>query len=153
MSSDTGSSPDDARVDEHDPDPIQREGCETDQESCPHARRDVEGGYSERVVLIVHTLIIVLPDSERLALILVYPRCSFCGAPPVAWYEGPDFVTSVPSPEEVRSEEAWLACGTCVRLVNEGDREALVLRAAHDSLMGIRENFDHGFWARRDGSP
>lgn len=48
-------------------------------------------------------------------------------------------MTSVPSPEEVRSEEAWLACGTCVRLVNESDPEGLVLRAAHDELMGIRE--------------
>lgn len=59
---------------------------------------------------------------------------------------------SVPSAKEVRSEEAWLACGTCVRLVNEGDREALVLRAAHDSLMGFREIFDRVFWARRDSS-
>jgi hypothetical protein len=84
--------------------------------------------------------------------ILVNPVCSFCSAPPVAWYEGPDFVKSVPSAKEVRSEEAWLACGTCVRLVNEGDREALVLRSAQDLLMGIRENFDSVFWARRDGA-
>jgi hypothetical protein len=39
----------------------------------------------------------------------------------------------------------------CIRLV-KGDREALVLRAAHDSLMGIRENFDRVFWARRDNA-
>ena len=89
--------------------------------------------------------------SGELALMLMYPRCSFCGAtPPIAWYEGPDFVNSVPSSQDVRSEEAWLACSTCVRLVNEGDREALVLRSAQDTLMGIRENFDREFWDRRD---
>ena len=79
------------------------------------------------------------------------PGCSFCGAmPPVAWYEGPDFVRSVPSADEVRSEEAWLACDTCVRLVDQGDREALVLRSAQDTLMSIRDQFDSLFWVPRD---
>ena len=81
----------------------------------------------------------------------MYPGCSFCGAmPPVAWYEGPDFVKSVPSADDVRSEEVWLACDVCVGLVNEGDREALVLRSAQDTLVGIRDNFDNLFWAPRD---
>jgi hypothetical protein len=70
--------------------------------------------------------------------------------PPVAWYEGPDFAESVSSADEVRSEEAWLACDTCVRLVSEGDREALVLRSAQDTLTSIRDNFDHLFWTPRD---
>jgi hypothetical protein len=90
-------------------------------------------------------------SAERLASNLVNPSCSFCGGvPPVAWYEGPDFVKSVPSADEVRSEEAWLACAVCVGLVNEGDREALVLRSAQDTLKSIRDNFDHLFWALRD---
>jgi hypothetical protein len=80
----------------------------------------------------------------------MYPVCSFCGATPVAWYEGPDFVRSVASPDDVRSGEAWLACDVCVRLIDADDREGLVLRSAQDLLMGIRMNFDEGFWARRD---
>ena len=70
--------------------------------------------------------------------------------PPVAWYEGPAFVKSVTSADEVRSEEAWLACDVCVGLVNEGDREGLVLRSAQDTLIGIRDSFDNLFWAPRD---
>jgi hypothetical protein len=57
---------------------------------------------------------------------------------------------SVPSADEVRSEEAWLACDTCVRLVDQGDREALVLRSAQDTLVSIRDNFDRIFWGPRD---
>jgi len=56
-----------------------------------------------------------LPEGRRIAFregaASLDPRESglqFCGAPPVAWYEGPDFVKSVPSAKEVRSEEAWL---------------------------------------------
>jgi hypothetical protein len=83
----------------------------------------------------------------------MHPVCSFCGAtPPVAWYEGPDFMRFVASPEEVRSEEAWLACETCVRLVDEDDREALVLRSAQDTLIAIRDTFDSSFWAVRDSA-
>ncbi len=91
------------------------------------------------------------PAQNRLASSVMNPSCSFCGAmPPIAWYEGPNFLKSVPSTDEVRSEEAWLACDICVGLVNDGDREALVLRAAKDSLMSIRDTFDRVFWAPRD---
>lgn len=59
----------------------------------------------------------------------MYPVCSFCGeGPVVAWFEGPDFTVSVDGPEKVRAEEAWLACSTCLLLVEAGDRDSLVRR-------------------------
>jgi hypothetical protein len=54
-------------------------------------------------------------------------NCSFCGeGPVVAWFEGPSFRTFVRSSAEVRAEEAWLACATCLALVEKDDREGLV---------------------------
>jgi len=91
----------------------------------------------------------------------MHPRCSFCGGTPVAWYEGPDFLRSVPSPDQVRSEEAWLACDLCVPLVEAGDRDALALRSAPRSdrasgdltgsgtFVAIREHHDRDLWAHR----
>ena len=56
-------------------------------------------------------------------------NCSFCGEPPVAaWFEGPSFRTVVRSSADVRAEEAWLACGICLGLVEANDREGLVVR-------------------------
>jgi hypothetical protein len=55
--------------------------------------------------------------------------CGHCGEPHAAWYEGPDFVTAVASPEEVRSHEARFICAACARLVAERDLEGFVLRA------------------------
>jgi hypothetical protein len=56
-------------------------------------------------------------------------NCSFCGERPVAaWFEGPSFRTFVSSSIEVRAEEAWLACATCLGLVEANDREGLVER-------------------------
>jgi hypothetical protein len=56
-------------------------------------------------------------------------NCSFCGERPVAaWFEGPSFRTFVRSSAEVRAEEAWLACGICLGLVEANDREGLVVR-------------------------
>jgi hypothetical protein len=56
-------------------------------------------------------------------------NCSFCGErPAAAWFEGPSFRTFVRSSAEVRAEEAWLACATCLGLVEANDREGLVER-------------------------
>jgi aminoglycoside 6'-N-acetyltransferase len=64
----------------------------------------------------------------------VFPVCSFCGERPVvAWFEGPGFTTAVDSADKVRSEEAWVACSACARLVEADDREALVRRGAQRS--------------------
>jgi hypothetical protein len=58
-------------------------------------------------------------------------NCSFCGERPVAaWFEGPSFRTFVRSSAEVRAEEAWLACETCLALVETDDREGLARRGA-----------------------
>lgn len=57
------------------------------------------------------------------------PPCSFCGeGPTVAWFEGPSFKTFVDAGEKVRAEEAWLACATCLSLVQAEDRDELVRR-------------------------
>ena len=57
------------------------------------------------------------------------PPCSFCGdSPTVAWFEGPDFTHWVDAASKVRAEEAWLACGICLGLVEANDREGLVER-------------------------
>lgn len=46
----------------------------------------------------------------------------------MGWFEGPDLLTFVAAPEKVRADEAWLACSTCLSLVQAGDRNALVQR-------------------------
>jgi hypothetical protein len=59
------------------------------------------------------------------------PVCSFCGRKPVAvWFDGPTFLVGWTSPEDVRGDEAWLACSTCARLVAAGDRAELARRSA-----------------------
>ena len=68
-------------------------------------------------------------------------NCSFCGERPVAaWFEGPSFRTFVRSSAEVRAEEAWLACETCLALVETDDREGLARRGAkrRGSIAGER---------------
>jgi hypothetical protein len=58
-------------------------------------------------------------------------NCSFCGARPVvAWFEGPSFTTFVRRSTDVRAEGAWLACATCLSLVETDDRDALARRGA-----------------------
>jgi hypothetical protein len=89
----------------------------------------------------------------------VFPVCSFCGDRPViAWFEGPDFKASLASPEEVHSDEAWLACSSCALLVEAEDRDGLArrgvkrLRRAPDSeraLTIVRGHYDRLFWAPR----
>jgi hypothetical protein len=86
-------------------------------------------------------------------------NCSFCGERPVAaWFEGPSFRSFVRSSKEVRAEEAWLACATCLVLVESDDRESLVARGvkrsrgkASGGLESItREMQNEQFWQRRD---
>jgi hypothetical protein len=86
-------------------------------------------------------------------------NCSFCGDRPVAaWFEGPSFRSFVRSSDEVRAEEAWLACATCLVLVESDDRESLVARGmkrfgskaseGHEAI--TRETQNERFWRQRD---
>ena len=86
-------------------------------------------------------------------------NCSFCGERPVAaWFEGPTFKTFVRKSAEVRAEEAWLACATCLALVEADDREGLAKRGArrHRSSASdrseaiTREIQNEEFWRPRD---
>ena len=86
-------------------------------------------------------------------------NCSFCGERPVsAWFEGPSFKTFVRKATEVRAEEAWLACATCLALVEKDDRDALARRGARrggrisgeEAQTMEREMQDTRFWGPRD---
>ena len=58
-------------------------------------------------------------------------QCGFCGERPVAaWFEGPSFRTFVQQSTDVNEEEAWLACATCLALVQADDRDGLARRGA-----------------------
>jgi hypothetical protein len=76
----------------------------------------------------------------------VFSVCSFSGLGPVAaWFEGPCFVRVVGAADQVRSEEAWLACAVCVRLVENEDREGLV-----DRYMSRQHRKDKQYGRTRD---
>src|SRR4029450_8392326 len=67
-------------------------------------------------------------------------NCSFCGERPVAaWFPGPSFRTLVRGSVDVRAEEAWLACPTCLGLVEANDREGLVERGVERQRRRDRE--------------
>jgi hypothetical protein len=89
----------------------------------------------------------------------VFLVCSFCAdRPVVAWFQGPDYPTSVGRAEDVVAEEAWLASPHCLDLVEADGRYALVERAKRrdeastagpDHHHGaIRESHDR-FWGTR----
>ena len=85
-------------------------------------------------------------------------HCSFCGERPVvAWFEGPSFRTFVRQSTEVQAEEAWLACETCLALVENDDRDSLAHRSAKRTGSGdqraermARQMQDRRFWEPRD---
>jgi hypothetical protein len=86
-------------------------------------------------------------------------NCSFCGERPVvAWFEGPSFRTFVRSSAEVRAEEAWLACATCLALVETDDRDGLARRDATREGRSwseraetiARDMQNEHFWRKRD---
>ena len=91
-------------------------------------------------------------------------NCSFCGERPVvAWFEGPSFTTFVRHSIDVRAEEAWLSCATCLTLVERDDRDGLARRGAErlrrrrpadvDLHVAERIERDHQqklFWQPRD---
>jgi hypothetical protein len=93
----------------------------------------------------------------------MYPKCSFCGEPaPVAWYQGPDFRSSVDDSAKVTSDEAYLACETCRQLIESDDREALARRSVRrmrvlgtrlpdeaELLTMVRQS-NESFWHARD---
>lgn len=83
--------------------------------------------------------------------------CSFCGTHPVvAWFQGPSFTIPVGSADEVRAEEAWLACASCLRLVERGDRERIAARGTRrvggsspdEALASVRDAHER-FWSAR----
>ena len=77
----------------------------------------------------------------------------------VAWFEAPDFLRSVGTPEEVIAEEAWLVCSPCLDLVRADDHDALVERAKRRyEASSNPETLDHllresheRFWGPRSG--
>jgi hypothetical protein len=86
-------------------------------------------------------------------------KCSFCGERPLAaWFEGPTFKTFVRSSTDVRADEAWMACSTCLALVEADDRGGLVRRGAtregrswsERAETMSREMQNEGFWSKRD---
>lgn len=93
----------------------------------------------------------------------MFPACSFCGQRPVdVWYEGADFKVERESAGEVRSDEAWLACAGCRRLVDADNRERLARLAVRKSrrpegsdferyVPMMREHLDRQFWVPREG--
>ena len=56
------------------------------------------------------------------------PAASAANVPWRPCFEGPSFRTFVRSSDDVQAEEAWLACATCLALVEADDREGLAQR-------------------------
>jgi hypothetical protein len=97
----------------------------------------------------------------------MYPVCSFCGdTAVVVWFEGPDFRSTVESAEQVQSDEAYLACATCLALVEANDRDGLAARGlvrqqrkgglkpgvTEEVVIQTRRTIlDRTFWAARSG--
>lgn len=95
--------------------------------------------------------------------------CSFCGdRAVVVWFEGPDFRNTVDSAEKVRSDETYLACATCLALIEAEDREQLAARELVRQRqkgglkLGVTEQvvirsklriLEDTFWAARSGVP
>jgi hypothetical protein len=84
--------------------------------------------------------------------------CSFCGERPVvAWFEGPTFRTFVRSSTDVRANEVFLACETCLELVETDDRTGLAERGAARkrrrpdarTVEIARQDQREAFWQRR----
>ncbi len=77
----------------------------------------------------------------------------------MAWFEGPDFVRSVDTPDEVIVEEAWLTCSPCLDLVRADDRDALIDRAKRrhegsteaDTIERTLRESHERFWGPRSG--
>jgi hypothetical protein len=81
----------------------------------------------------------------------------------VTWFEGPDLRRSVDAADDVRSEEAWLACVTCRALIDADDRDRLAERGAvrrargdgglpdSELVRNVRADLEDTFWAARHG--
>ena len=61
------------------------------------------------------------------------PVCTFCGERPVvAWFDGPVKTLWLEEPESFEfSDEDYLACSTCLDLIEAGDRDGLSRREFH----------------------
>jgi hypothetical protein len=96
-------------------------------------------------------------------VLAMYPVCSFCGErPAVAWFEAPTFLRRVESADKVGANDAWLACATCLELVDANEREQLVERAVQrlvrkpperalppGEALRTRQHLEEQFWSRR----
>jgi hypothetical protein len=96
----------------------------------------------------------------------MYPVCSFCGDQAVlVWFEGPDFRSAVQSADQVRSDEAYLACAACLALIETNDREGLAARelvrqqrkgglkpgVTEQDVVQMGRHLTDIFWAARSG--
>jgi hypothetical protein len=96
----------------------------------------------------------------------MYPVCSFCGDQAVVvWFEGPDFLSAVRSADQVRSNEAFLACAVCLALIEANDREGLAARelvrqhrkgglkpgVTKEDVVRVGRHLTDRFWAARSG--
>lgn len=96
----------------------------------------------------------------------MHPVCSFCGDHAViVWFEGPTFLSTVGSAKEVRADEAYLACATCLALVEANDRDGLAARelvrqrrkgglkpgVTEQDVVEMGRHLTDMFWAARSG--
>lgn len=97
----------------------------------------------------------------------MYPVCSFCGdRAVVVWFEGPDFRSAVQSADQVRANEAYLACAVCLALIEANDREGLAARelvrqqrkgglkpgVTEQDVVRMGRHLTDIFWAARSGA-
>jgi hypothetical protein len=85
--------------------------------------------------------------------------CSFCGARTIGGYlAGPSFKTHVRQPSDVRGQEAYIVCDTCLGLIEADDRRGLAERSARRYTdtpdarrveMILRDQHE-SLWSRRD---
>lgn len=83
--------------------------------------------------------------------------CSFLQhTPRGGMVRGTHFLSFVVSAEEVRAEEVWLCCDSCLRSVQAGDRERIARRGTlrvggsgpDEALVSVRHEHQR-FWATR----
>ena len=73
------------------------------------------------------------------------PVCTFCGERPVvAWFDGPVKTIWLEEPDLFEfAEDDYLACGTCLELIEQGDRDQLSRREMHRMRDIGAEEFPH----------
>lgn len=132
---------------------------ENSRRALAHILAYVEGADEERAALSAVDGIVQRYATLMETEVWEPGNCSFCGERPVAaWFEGPDFQTFVRSSDDIQAEEAWLACSTCLALVEAEDRDGLARRGAtregrswsESGETRAREIQTEVFWSKRD---